>query len=249
MCYSPLVTMPWIRRKLRGTEVLVETDASGRPQTDDAGRVEIRYKASENAKPYRAAVRNLEPTGDPADEEPRELSGFAGAATGRTQSSPRRAPARADDRTRKPARPAAAHSDAAGGDPIIIYTDGACTGNPGPMGIGAVIVDGDRRHEICEYLGQGTNNIAELTAIERSLQAIPAADRDRRVLLHSDSNYAIGLLGKGWKAKANAELVARIRRVVAQFPNLRFIKVQGHAGVPENERCDELGRAAIARGY
>lgn len=126
--------------------------------------------------------------------------------------------------------------------PIIVYTDGACSGNPGPMGIGAVIVNAHERKEISEYLGIGTNNIAELTAIERALENCP---RDRKILVHSDSSYAIGLLSQNWKAKANQELVARIRRLVGEFSDLRFVKVLGHSGVPENERCDELARQAI----
>src|SRR5438309_6949357 len=101
--------------------------------------------------------------------------------------------------------------------PIIAYTDGACTGNPGPMGIGVVLIAGSHRKEISEYLGpRGTNNIAELTAILRALEAIK--DRSRPVVIHSDSAYAIGLLSSGWKAKANTELVARIRALLREFP-------------------------------
>src|SRR5262244_1793599 len=131
--------------------------------------------------------------------------------------------------------------------PILAYTDGACTGNPGPMGIGVVLLSGLHRKEISEYLGpRGTNNIAELTAIERALEAI--RDRNRPVIVYSDSSYAIGVLSSGWKAKANRELVERIRALVERFPNLRFVKVAGHAGVAENERCDQLAREAIAQG-
>ena len=128
---------------------------------------------------------------------------------------------------------------------MVIFTDGAALGNPGPMGIGVVLVAGAHRKEISEYLGVGTNNVAELTAVLRALEAVK--DRDRPVLVHSDSNYAIGVLAKGWKAKANQELVARIRAVGAAFRRLHFVKVEGHAGVPENERCDELAREAILR--
>jgi ribonuclease HI len=129
-------------------------------------------------------------------------------------------------------------------DAVIVYTDGACTGNPGPMGIGAVIVDGPQRREISEYLGVGTNNIAELTAIERALEDLP---RDRTVVVHSDSAYALGLLGQAWKAKKNQELVARLRELAGQFKDIRWVKVRGHSGVPENERCDELARQAIEK--
>ena len=55
------------------------------------------------------------------------------------------------------------------------------------------------------------------------------------------------MLSKGWKAKANQELIARIKRRLTAYPNLEFVKVSGHAGVPENERCDALARAAVER--
>jgi len=130
--------------------------------------------------------------------------------------------------------------------PIIIYTDGACSGNPGPCGIGVVLLSGRHRKEVSEYLGIGTNNVAELTAMLRALQLVK--DRSRSVRLHSDSAYAIGVVSKGWKAKANQELVADLRALSAHFPRLQFVKVAGHAGVPENERADELAREAVARG-
>jgi ribonuclease HI len=220
--------MPWIARKLRGNKVFVRTEPDGRPVASADGRVEVIYKLEDGAKVYRAALRNLEPTGDPADELPRE----PGAG------SPR--PARAG-------KPAVA-GPAAADDPnaIIIYTDGACTGNPGPAGIGVVIVDGTKRKELSQYLGQGTNNIAELTAIERALTALRAADRHRPIRLHTDSSYSIGVLTKGWKAKANQQLIARIRALTSEFEQLVFVKVRGHSGILENERADELARRAIA---
>jgi ribonuclease HI len=112
------------------------------------------------------------------------------------------------------------------------------------MGIGSVVLDGRERREVSEYLGVGTNNIAELTAIARALELCPP---ERTVVLHSDSAYALGLLGKGWKAKANQELVQRLRQIAAPFRDLRLVKVAGHAGVSENERCDQLARDAIIR--
>lgn len=128
--------------------------------------------------------------------------------------------------------------------PIHIYTDGACSGNPGPMGIGVVLMADERRKEISEYLGPlGTNNIAELTAILRGLEAVK--DRKRPILVYSDSAYSIGVLSKNWKAKANLELIAAIKKELARFASVKFIKVAGHSGIPENERCDELARQAI----
>jgi ribonuclease HI len=126
---------------------------------------------------------------------------------------------------------------------IHVWTDGACTGNPGPMGIGVVLLADDKRKEISEFLGVGTNNIAELTAIHRGLEAIRAPARPVRV--YTDSSYSIGVLSKGWKAKANQALIATIKQAMLRFPNLTFVKVSGHAGVVENERCDELARNAI----
>src|SRR5262249_52766769 len=97
-------------------------------------------------------------------------------------------------------------------------------GNPGPMGIGVVVIDGKTRRELGDYLGTGTNNIAELEAIARGLDL--AADlgdgaRARRVRVYSDSGYALGLIGKGWKAKANQELVAPPPQQSRPLPNPR----------------------------
>jgi ribonuclease HI len=115
------------------------------------------------------------------------------------------------------------------------------------MGVGIVVVADRERAERGEYLGVGTNNIAELTAISRGLDlaAELAPDRNRPIRIYSDSNYALGLLGKGWKAKANQELVADLREQLATFPHVKLVKVAGHAGVDNNERCDELARQAV----
>ena len=214
--------MPWIRRKLRKETVYVKAKPDGTPAVDTRGRVDIRYKPTPAAKVYRASLQNLEATGNPEDEVPVELEGLDAAAAGA----------------------------AAGGipeDAIIIYTDGACTGNPGPAGLGVVIMDRGERRELSEYLGMGTNNIAELTAIERALEVLDEDARKRPVVVHSDSSYALGLLTKGWKAKANTELVARLRQLASRFSQLQYVKVRGHAGVPENERCDALAREAVVR--
>ena len=132
---------------------------------------------------------------------------------------------------------------------VEIWTDGACSGNPGPMGIGVVVLADGKRLEHGEYLGLGTNNIAELVAIERGVEMATqnAVDRGRPIHVYSDSGYAIGVLSKGWKAKANQELIARVRGVLGELPHVRLVKVPGHAGVPENERCDELAREAVTR--
>ncbi|MCS6900752.1 MAG: ribonuclease HI, partial [Polyangiaceae bacterium] len=105
-------------------------------------------------------------------------------------------------------------------------------------------VSGDQRTELSEYLGFATNNIAELTAVLRALEHAGAPETP--LIIHTDSQYSIGVLTKGWKAKANADLVASIRAALAARPGVRLVYVPGHAGVPLNERADELARIAIA---
>ncbi|HEY4187603.1 MAG TPA: ribonuclease H [Polyangia bacterium] len=229
--------MPWQRMIFREDTVWVHVNDDGRPVLDRDGRAEMKYRETDT-KTYRPGPANLRP--DPAGGAPRELVAPTGEAAPEADGAPARTKARKGGAT-------------LANDPnaLQIWTDGACSGNPGPMGIGVVIVDGKEREEAGEYLGTGTNNIAELVAIERGLalatKRIPASE-ERRVRVYTDSSYAIGLLEKNWKAKANQELVARIRRKLAAFPApVQFVKVAGHAGIPENERCDELGRQAILR--
>ncbi|MCU0662143.1 MAG: ribonuclease HI [Myxococcota bacterium] len=128
---------------------------------------------------------------------------------------------------------------------MIAYTDGACSGNPGPAGLGVSLRFPDGRVvQRGEPLGQGTNNIAELSAILRALEL--AAPDGRDLVIHTDSTYAIGVLTAGWKAKANQELIARIKGALSAYGpgRVSFRKVAGHAGVPENELVDELARRA-----
>jgi len=210
--------MPYLHHKLRDTDVWAKVDDAGALVTDRDGRVEIVYKPVAGARTYRAGARNLtSPSGPPID-----------IAVGEP------AP------ERKKGGDASIPVDA-----IHVWTDGGANPNPGPAGIGVVIVDGDAKKELSEFLGHGTNQIAELTAILRGLQEI--ADRSRPVVVYSDSAYSIGLLTQGWKAKANVELVERLRALCRLFEDLRFVKVAGHAGVPLNERCDQLARDAIVR--
>ncbi len=228
--------------RFREQDVWVRVDAAGKAALDGAGRAEMKYRETDE-KSYRPSMANLTPIG-----------GVLGAP--RDLAPPARRNARGPAKT--PDLPAAIPGA------FDVWTDGACSGNPGPMGIGVVVLHDGQRKELGEYLGVGTNNIAELTAIERGLELVAqiakeeakeeagggdkaVSARMRRVRVYSDSGYAIGLLEKGWKAKANQVLVERLRKRVATVPNLEFVKVPGHAGVPENERCDELARGAILR--
>lgn len=226
-----MLAVPWKRHRLRDSDVWAKVDAAGALVTDRDGRVEIVYKPASGQKTYRAAARNLADAGGDAIEL--------------TPGDP--APERTEKK--KPAAGAKATAPGAAAVPanaIHVWTDGGANPNPGPAGIGVVIVDGDKHRELSEFLGPGTNQIAELTAILRGLQEIQ--DRSRPVVVYSDSAYSIGLLTQNWKAKANVELVAKLRAMCSQFPDLRFVKVAGHSGVALNERVDELATSAIVRG-
>jgi len=118
-------------------------------------------------------------------------------------------------------------------------------GQPGPAGSASSSSTATKHTELSEYLGEGTNNIAELTAILRGLESV--ADKARQTIVYSDSQYSIGLLTQNWKAKKNVELVADLRAECKKFRDLRFVKVAGHAGIPLNERVDQLAREAVER--
>jgi ribonuclease HI len=102
---------------------------------------------------------------------------------------------------------------------------------------------GDRERELSEYIGEATNNIAELTAILRAVEL--ASELGRPLRLYTDSQYSIGVLTKGWKAKANRELVASVREAIASHPDTRLFHVRGHQGIALNERADELAVRAV----
>jgi ribonuclease HI len=207
--------------RFKGEQVWVRADESGQLLLDAEGRAEMKYRETDS-KSYRPSPGNLIPDqgGAPSDPTP-----------ARKRPRPTGASPRAPSKT-----------SSAGGSAVEIWTDGACSGNPGPMGIGVVVIDGATRREKGEYLGVGTNNIAELTAIGRGIDL--SGGGGRRLRVYTDSSYAIGVLSKGWKAKANQELIAQLKRQIAPL-DVEFVKVAGHAGVPENERCDELAREAV----
>lgn len=127
---------------------------------------------------------------------------------------------------------------------VEIYTDGACSGNPGPCGYGFVARKGGEYAEAHEFLGEGTNNIAELEAIRSAIQSL--TDRQTPTRVYSDSRYAIGVLSKGWNAKANRELILDTRELLDEFSDLQLRKVEGHAGHVLNERADDLAKKAVS---
>ena len=133
---------------------------------------------------------------------------------------------------------------------VTIYTDGACIGNPGPGGYGAVLIAGEHRREISGGYRRTTNNRMEILA---AVMALESLTRPCRVTLFSDSRYVVDAMTKGWVRRWKANGWKRNRRDAAINPDLwermlqacaahdvDFRWVPGHAGVPENERCDRL---------
>jgi ribonuclease HI len=230
--------VPWIEAMLRGQKVLARANDEGE-FVAEGGRVEIRYKPNDG-RAYRAAKGNLS-RAEGARTFPDDHCTNAEAAPSAYQK----------EKEKKAASKARFDRENAEGAPTarkphewVAYTDGACSGNPGPAGAGFVVIAPDGKiHEGYEYLGEATNNVAELTAILRGLEGVPDVGAAVRVL--TDSGYSIGVLTKGWKAKTNQELIARVKQELQRRPNAYLSYVPGHAGVPMNERADQLAREAV----
>lgn len=138
---------------------------------------------------------------------------------------------------------------------IEIFTDGACSGNPGPGGWGALIIDGKTRHELKGGESATTNNRMELTA---AIEALLAAPKGAPVRLHTDSQYVKNGVTEwmkrwkknGWRTSARAPVKnqdlweALDALAAARTVDWRWVK--GHAGHPENERADALAREGMA---
>ncbi len=129
---------------------------------------------------------------------------------------------------------------------IEIYTDGACSGNPGPGGFSVILKSGIHYKEITEGYRLTTNNRMELMAVCRGLEAIKALNQE--VMVYSDSKYVIdsvekkwvfGWVKKGFAGKKNKDLWMRFLAVYKN-QHVKFTWVKGHNGHVENERCDEL---------
>lgn len=137
---------------------------------------------------------------------------------------------------------------------VIIYTDGAASGNPGPGGFGVVLKAGVHRKELSQGFRLTTNNRMELLAAIVGLEALKKPGMD--VIIYSDSRYVVDAVEKGWlfgwekkgfKDKKNPDLWRRFLEVYRKH-RVKFIWIRGHADNPENERCDRLAVQASKTG-
>lgn len=138
---------------------------------------------------------------------------------------------------------------------VTIYTDGACSGNPGPGGWGAILMYGDRRKEISGAEAETTNNRMELTAV---IEALSLLKYPCKVTCYSDSAYVVNCFNNGWykgwqrngwkNSKGapveNQDLWKKLLTLMEEH-EVTYVKVKGHSDNEWNNRCDELARAAI----
>ena len=138
---------------------------------------------------------------------------------------------------------------------VIIYTDGACSGNPGPGGWGAILMYKGAKKEISGGMKNTTNNIMEVTAVIEALKCLKA---ECNVQVYSDSAYTVNAFNQGWiynwikkgwktaggESVKNKELWQELYELTKKH-KVEFIKVKGHADNEFNNRCDEMARNAI----
>ena len=242
--------MPWMKAQFKDKTVWAEVDAGGKLKAN-GGRVPIRYSDKAGSKVYRASASGLNIRADatavdlkagvsadasPAKGKRGKSSGFGSAGT----------------RTAGQTAAAAAHTRDALAvlkpGTVICFTDGGCKGNPGKAGSGVYIEFPDRRTAAASLsLGLGTNNIAELTAINVALDLLEEAaiEPEAEVVVFTDSKYSIGVLSMGWKAKANRDLILGLRERLKARSGTTLTWVAGHAGVHGNERADTLAGAGV----
>ncbi len=162
-----------------------------------------------------------------------------------------------------PPRPRVSHEPSSSADVrpghVVIYADGACSGNPGRGGYGTVVLQGDQRKEFSAGFRRTTNNRMEILGCIVGLESV---EKPSDVTLYSDSRYVVDAITKswaetwrsrGWNRKVDNELVPALNADLwarlldlCSWHRVRFHWVRGHDGNLENERCDVLARAAAA---
>ena len=138
---------------------------------------------------------------------------------------------------------------------ITIFTDGAAKGNPGPGGYGIVMQTDRHKKELSQGYRKTTNNRMELLAVIVALETLKF--KDSEVVIYTDSKYVADAVSKGWifewerkgfKKKKNIDLWKRFLKIYRQH-KVKFIWVEGHSGIPGNERCDRLAVEAAEKDY
>jgi ribonuclease HI len=218
----------WTRMWFKTNKVWMAVDSQGEPLTKGS-KVLIKYQLKQDYE-YWVNRNNVNPIDSPPPE---------------TKTRQERKPRRKKSAKGQASDESAVWDDSAYADKICVFTDGASSGNPGPSGIGVLLRYGEYEKEISHFIGNATNNIAELKAIQTGLAAVK--NTDIPVRLFTDSKYAYGLLVLGWKARKNQEIVDSIRKSITKFKDLKIIKVKGHSGQAGNEKADFLATSAIKK--
>ncbi len=216
----------WKRMWFKENKVWMATNAQGMPVVKD-GKVLVKYQIKQDYE-YWVNQKNVRPL-----DSPPEKSLHQNKSKSRNKKVGKR----------ETAADTISWDETAYEDKICVFTDGACSGNPGPAGIGVWLRYGEHEKEISKFIGNATNNIAELKAIEAGLSALKHTDIPVR--LFTDSKYAYGLLVLNWKARKNQEIVESIKKTMDRFKDLQIIKIKGHSGHPGNERADFLATSAF----
>jgi ribonuclease HI len=236
--------MGWMVGSCKGKDVWIQVEAAGRPVVL-GGRVPIRYSQSTGAKVYRAGQGNIQITGTEVLELDAGVSADAlkkakGSGFGSAGKRSQVQAAMAAEAARELLTTFSA-------DAAVCFTDGACKGNPGPCGAGAVVrLPGGERLEAFRALGMGTNNVGELTAIGLAIELLNEAgfDQTAPVEILTDSKYSNGVLTMGWKAKANKELISVVKLALSKR-RVRVHWIAGHVGIDDNERADALANLGV----
>ena len=215
------------------------------------GLVGIRYSTKEGATIYRASAKNI------------QLSSESSKALDKGETAPKMDDTKSQMRkkfgsshTRTNEQKSAAQKDVRkfleglSVETIRCFTDGSCIGNPGPCGTGVYIQLPNKEIKHHRYLGEGTNNKAELSAVLDAMTLLDAEDIDHNtpVVVCTDSQYVVGILTKNWKAKANKEIIFPLRAEVKKWNDITIRWVAGHADIPENDEADRLANLAISEG-
>ena len=230
----------WKRMVFKKNKVWLATDQNQNPVVKN-GKVLIKYQLDQDYE-YWVLAENIKPIDSLHMEKKSAKRKPKSASAGhRPKKKTKASPEEKNGKT----QPGTSLSETCCDDIIYIYTDGACSGNPGPSGIGVLLRFNKYEKEISRYIGIATNNIAELEAIRSGLLAVKNTDLPVRVF--TDSRYAYGVLVQGWKARKNRDIIEALKKIILKFDNLKFIKVKGHEGVEGNERADVLATTAIKK--